>query len=171
MQYAKKTHKPAKNQDDVPTPVVATGGKSEAEMFTEIEWLLKSSVKASSEGLYSTMAQLIIEEAPQNGKELYDSIGKHIKDAPDSFNRQMKKLFTDLFKAMDAKKLIGAKIVKKVEEKKVSSDDENTSKAATEVETNSQTTNSEQNTPVVNKESSEVDNSEPREEEPVLTEW
>ena len=126
MQFAKKTHKPAKNQEDLPTPVVATG-KSEAEMFTEIEWLLKSTVKASSAGLFSTMAQLIIEEAPQNGKELYDSIGKHIADAPDSYNRQMKKLFTDLFKALDSKKLIGAKKEKKVEEKKAVSDDENSS--------------------------------------------
>lgn len=47
----------------------------------------------------------------------------------------MKKLFTDLFKAMDAKKLIGAKKEKKVEEKKVVSDDDETPSRATETET------------------------------------
>jgi len=98
MQYAKKTHKPAKNNQDLPTPVVATSGKSESEMFTELEYLLKSSTKASAAGLYSTMAQLVIEEAPQNGKELFDTIKEHMADAPDSYNRQMKKLFTDLHK-------------------------------------------------------------------------
>jgi hypothetical protein len=113
MQFAKKTHKPAKNQEDTPTPVAAQG-KSETEMFTDLEWLLKSTVKASQPGLYSTMAQQIIEEAPQNAKELFDCIGQHMADAPDSFNRPMKKLCTDLHKTMDAKKLIGAKKVKVV---------------------------------------------------------
>ena len=118
MQYAKKTHKPAKNQEDTPTPV-AISGKSEADMFTDIEALLKSYVKATKAGLYSTMAQQVIEEAPQNAKELFDCIGPHMADTPDSFNRPMKKLFTDLHKTMDAQKLIGAKKEKKVEEKKV----------------------------------------------------
>jgi hypothetical protein len=40
MQFAKKTHKPAKNQEDTPTPVVPQG-KSETEMFTDLEWVLK----------------------------------------------------------------------------------------------------------------------------------
>jgi len=71
-------------------------------MFTDIEAFLKSSVKATSAGLYSTMAQLVIEEAPQNAKELFDCIGAHLADAPDSFNRPMKKLFTELHKVMDA---------------------------------------------------------------------
>ena len=129
-------------------------------MFVEIEWLLKSTVKASSAGLFSTMAQLIIEEAPQNGKELYDTIGQHLADAPDSYNRAMKKLFTDLFKGLDAKKLIGAKKEKKVEEKKAVSDEE--SSIAAETDTHSQTDVSEQGTPGINKETSDVSFSEPR---------
>lgn len=39
-------------------------------------------------------------------------------DAPDSYNRAMKKLFTQVHKDLDAKKLIGAKKEKPVEEKK-----------------------------------------------------
>jgi hypothetical protein len=81
----------------------------------------------------------------------------------------MKKLFTDLFKAMDAAKLIGAKKEKKVEEKKAASDDETVATPAREVET--ETEASEQGTPGFNKEASEK-NSEQRVEEDVeLTEW
>jgi preprotein translocase subunit Sec63 len=122
-------------------------------MFTELEWVLKSSVKATEAGLYSTMAQVIIEESPQNGKELFDAIGKHLADAPDSYNRAMKKLFTDLFKNMDAKKLIGAKKEKKVEEKKVSSDDEDTKNENTPTpsrKSETETDASEQGTPSMN---------------------
>lgn len=97
-------------------------------------------MKAAEPGLYSTMASLIIEDAPQNGKELFDTIGKHLADAPDSYNRAMKKLFTQVHKDLDAKKLIGAKKEKKVEEKKAGSDDETPSRQA-------ETDASEQGTP------------------------
>jgi hypothetical protein len=99
------------------------------------------------------MAQLIIEEAPQNAKELYDSIGHHLAETPDSYNRAMKKLFTDLHKAMDAKKLIGAKKEKVVvvQEKKPVSDDDVTPSRVSEAETE-KTDASEQGTPSMYKE-------------------
>jgi len=59
MQFVKKTHKPAKNQEDLPKPV-STAVKSETEMFQEIEEFLKTQVKASKANLYGTMAQLVI---------------------------------------------------------------------------------------------------------------
>jgi hypothetical protein len=93
---------------------------------TELEEFLKGSLKASDSRLYCTMANLVIEEAPQNAKELFDVVGKHMADAPDSYNRGMKKIFTQLFKDLDAKKMIGPKKEKKVEEQKtptVSDDD------------------------------------------------
>ena len=90
----------------------------------EIEEFLKGSLKAQKPTGYKTMAQLIIEEAPQNGKELYDSIGQQIENPADSYNRAMKKIFTQLFKDLDQKKMIGPKKEKVVEETKTVSDEE-----------------------------------------------
>ena len=104
------------------------------------------------------MAQLVIEEAPQNGKELFDTIGKHLADAPDSYNRAMKKLFTQVHKDLDAKKLIGPKKEKKVEEKKAISDDETPNRAA-------ETDASEQGTPGFLKETEPDMTSDSRQQE------
>lgn len=97
------------------------------------------------------MAQLVIEEAPQNGKELFDTIGKHLDDAPDSYNRAMKKLFTQVHKDLETKKLIGAKKEKSVEEKKTSSSD-NEETPSTTPSRKEEAEASEQGTPGFNKE-------------------
>ena len=136
-------------------------------MFAEIEVFLKGAVKAKESGLYSTMAQQIIEEAPQNGKELFDTIGVHIQDAPDSYNRQAKKIFTAMHKDMDTKKLIGAKKEKKQEpeEKKAISDEETPSRAA-------ETDASESGTPSFNREPErETTESESRQQEGENDAW
>ena len=74
-------------------------------MFPIIEEFLKGALKAKNAG-YSTMTQQFFELAPQNGKEMFDCVGPHMTDAADSYNRGMKKLFTQVFKDLEKAKLV-----------------------------------------------------------------
>lgn len=62
------------------------------------------------------MTQQYFELAPQNGKEMFDVCGPHMADAADSYNRGMKKLFTQVFKDLEKAKLVLPKKEKVVEE-------------------------------------------------------
>ena len=85
-------------------------------MFPKIEEFLKGALKAKDSGLYSTMVQQYFELAPQNGKEVFDVCGPHMADAADSYNRGMKKLFTQVFKDLEKAKLVLPKKEQVVEE-------------------------------------------------------
>jgi hypothetical protein len=85
-------------------------------MFPKIEEFLKGALKAKDSGLYSTMVQQYFELAPQNGKEMFDVCGPHMADAADSYNRGMKKLFTQVFKDLEKAKLVLPKKETVVEE-------------------------------------------------------
>jgi hypothetical protein len=85
-------------------------------MFPKIEEFLKGALKAKDSGLYSTMVQQYFELAPQNGKEMFDVCGPHMADAADSYNRGMKKIFTQVFKDLEKAKLVVPKKEKVVEE-------------------------------------------------------
>ena len=85
-------------------------------MFPKIEEFLKGALKAKDSGLYSTMVQQYFELAPQNGKEMFDVCGPHMADAADSYNRGMKKIFTQIFKDLEKAKLVLPKKEKVVEE-------------------------------------------------------
>ena len=85
-------------------------------MFPKIEEFLKGALKAKDSGLYSTMVQQYFELAPQNGKEMFDVCGPHMADAADSYNRGMKKIFTQIFKDLEKAKLVVPKKEKVVEE-------------------------------------------------------
>ena len=85
-------------------------------MFPKIEEFLKGALKAKDSGLYSTMVQQYFELAPQNGKEMYDVCGPHMADAAESYNRGMKKIFTQIFKDLEKAKLVLPKKEKVVEE-------------------------------------------------------
>jgi hypothetical protein len=138
-------------------------------MFAGIEEFLKGAIKAKSAGLYSSMAQQVLEDAPQNGKELFDSIGKHMADAADSYNRGMKKLFTQVFKDLESKGLVPAKKEKIVEvvevvEKKAPSDEGETPSRGVETDA------SESGTPMPSREP-DANTEERKVEDEVLTAW
>lgn len=85
-------------------------------MFPKIEEFLKGALKAKNAGLYGTMTQQYFELAPQNGKEMFDVCGPHMADAAESYNRGMKKIFTQMFKDLEKAKLVLPKKEKVVEE-------------------------------------------------------
>lgn len=115
------------------------------------------------------MAQLYIELAPQNGKDLFDTCGPHMADAADSYNRGMKKLFTQVFKDLEKMGLVlpkKEKVVEEVEKKEPSDDEIETPSRAAETETDA----SETGTPMPVCEP-DANTEERKVEAEVLTKW
>jgi len=81
--------------------------------YIAIETILKAQLSPKKDDEICVMTQLIIDECPQNGKDLFDLLQNYLKDA-ESFNRGAKKLFTQVHKDLDKKKCIGKAKPKKV---------------------------------------------------------
>jgi hypothetical protein len=75
-------------------------------MLDQISTALQAGLKANRDDDYCVMAQLVLDDPPQNPKELHSLLCSHLADG-DNFNGGMKKKCTSVMAALNKKKLIG----------------------------------------------------------------
>lgn len=75
--------------------------------FEKIEAALRSGLSTKKDDEFALMAQLVIDDPPQNPKELYDLVSQYVTNGK-TFNKGMKKLCSTIITDLKKKKLIGA---------------------------------------------------------------
>lgn len=74
--------------------------------FEKIEAALRNGFSTRKDDEYALMSQLVLDDPPQNPKELYDLLKEFITNGA-SFNKSMKKLCSGIMADLQKKKLIG----------------------------------------------------------------